>query len=80
MAAAKKSMKFEDAVKELEQVVKKLESDDISLDESIKLYEYGKSLSSYCLKKLNDAEGKVTVIQKLNSTIEEKEFAAKEDD
>lgn len=55
-------MTFEDAMKELEGVVAKLERGDVALDASIALYERGAALRSRCEKKLADAEEKVAKI------------------
>ncbi len=50
---------FEEAVLKLEQVVKKMESDKLTLDESIELYEKGVKLSAFCKKKLDEAKLKI---------------------
>lgn len=50
---------FEEAVLKLEQVVKKMESDKLTLDESIDLYEKGVKLSAFCKKKLDEAKLKI---------------------
>lgn len=55
-------MSFEDAMKELEQVVSRLESGDAPLEDSIKLYERGAALKEHCQKKLSEAEEKVAQI------------------
>ncbi|OWU86239.1 exodeoxyribonuclease VII small subunit [Oceanicola sp. 22II-s10i] len=55
-------MSFEDAMKELEAVVAKLERGEVPLDESIKLYERGAALKARCEKKLKEAEEKVAAI------------------
>lgn len=55
-------MSFEDAMKELEAVVSRLESGDVPLEDSIKLYERGASLKAHCQKKLAEAEEKVAQI------------------
>ncbi|MEA2016342.1 MAG: exodeoxyribonuclease VII small subunit [Actinomycetota bacterium] len=52
-------MNFEESIKKLEEIVKKLEDENISLEESMKNFEMGIKLSSSCLKKLNEAEGKI---------------------
>ena len=52
-------MSFEDALRELEQVVGKLERGEVPLDESIALYERGALLKGRCETKLKEAEGKV---------------------
>ena len=55
-------MSFEDAMKELESVVNRLESGDVPLEDSIKLYERGAALKAHCQKKLAEAEEKVAQI------------------
>ncbi len=55
-------MSFEDAMKELEAVVGKLESGDVPLEDSIRLYERGAALKEHCQKKLAEAEEKVAKI------------------
>ena len=55
-------MSFEDAMKELESVVSRLESGDVPLEDSIKLYERGAALKVHCQKKLAEAEEKVAQI------------------
>lgn len=53
------SMKFEQAMKRLEEIVDQLESGDLELDQSIKLFEEGIKLSLFCQEELNQADGKV---------------------
>lgn len=55
-------MSFEEAMRELENVVGKLESGDVPLEESINLYERGAALKEHCQKKLAEAEEKVAQI------------------
>ncbi len=62
MSDAVDQMSFEDAMKELEAVVGKLERGDVALDESIALYERGAALKARCEAKLKDAEEKVAKI------------------
>ncbi|WP_296417650.1 exodeoxyribonuclease VII small subunit [Pseudooctadecabacter sp.] len=52
-------MSFEDALRELEQVVGQLERGEVPLDQSIALYERGAALKKRCEAKLKDAEEKV---------------------
>jgi len=54
------SMKFEEAMLELEETVKKLESGETTLEESMELFEKGIKLSRVCQKLLSDAQLKVT--------------------
>lgn len=56
------SMNFEDAIRELEAVVAKLERGDVALEESILLYERGAALKARCEAKLSEAEEKVAKI------------------
>lgn len=55
-------MSFEDAMRELETVVGRLERGDVALEESIKLYERGAKLKARCEVKLKEAEEKVAAI------------------
>ena len=55
-------MSFEEAMRELETVVGKLESGDVELDSSIQLYERGALLKKRCEDKLKEAEEKVAAI------------------
>ena len=55
---------FEDSLKKLEAIVEKLEKGDLSLEDSIKLFEEGVKLSSACKKELDAAEGKVQMLVK----------------
>lgn len=50
---------FEEALKELESIVAKLEDDEITLEDSIKLYEKGLELSKFCTEVLEQAELKI---------------------
>ena len=53
---------FEEALKELELVVGKLERGDVALEDSIRLYERGAELKASCEKKLAVAEEKIARI------------------
>jgi len=58
---------FEEAIKRLEEIVHTLEGQTPSLDDSLKLYEEGKSLLTQCLAKLEVAEQKLRILSKENS-------------
>lgn len=49
---------FETALKELEEITRRLEDGRDSLEDSIELYEKGVQLRDFCNKKLKEAEGK----------------------
>ena len=53
---------FEKSLEELAQIVEKLESGDVSLEESLSLFEKGVKLSKSCQKILDEAEKKVSVL------------------
>jgi exodeoxyribonuclease VII small subunit len=55
---------FEDSLKKLETIVDKLEKGDLTLEDSLKLFEEGIGLSSSCKKELEEAEGKVELLIK----------------
>jgi exodeoxyribonuclease VII small subunit len=50
---------FEDAQRELEQIVERLERGDAGLDEAIQLWERGEELYKLCVGKLDAAQGKI---------------------
>lgn len=56
------AMSFEDAMKELEATVGKLETGEATLEESITLYERGAKLRAHCEKRLRQAEERVEKI------------------
>jgi exodeoxyribonuclease VII small subunit len=55
---------FEKSLTRLEEVVKRLESTELSLDEAMKLFEEGVKLSRECQKQLEEAEGRVEILLK----------------
>jgi len=57
-------MNFEDAFTKLEEIVEKLGSQNVALEEMVNLYQEGILLKEYCSKKLLDAKMKVDVILK----------------
>ena len=67
---------FETNLKELEEIVKALESGDVSLDEMLSLFEKGIKLTKSCTSLLENAEQKINVLVKNNEgELEEKPFA-----
>jgi exodeoxyribonuclease VII small subunit len=51
--------RFEDAQRELEQIVERLERGEANLDEAIQLWERGEELYKLCVGKLDAAQGKI---------------------
>ncbi|MBN2282529.1 MAG: exodeoxyribonuclease VII small subunit [Deltaproteobacteria bacterium] len=54
--------KFEKALERLEDIVRRLEEGEMTLDESLKAFEEGIRLARFCSKKLDEAERKVEVL------------------
>ena len=71
---SKKSMTFEASIQRLDEIVKTLEGGQVSLEESVKLFEEGAKLSISCEKLLKDAELKVTMLMKGPDGPVEQEF------
>lgn len=61
---AAKKPDFERSLARLEEVVRKLESPQLSLDEAMRLFEEGVGLSRECQKQLEEAEGRVEILLK----------------
>ena len=59
-----KEQKFEDGLKRLEEIVAKLESGNLSLDDSLKLFEEGVKLVRFCNERLAEAQQKVELLTK----------------
>jgi exodeoxyribonuclease VII small subunit len=55
-------MTFEEALRALEDVVRKLESGDVPLEESIGLYERGERLRQHCQARLDAAQARIEKI------------------
>lgn len=54
-----KNIKFEEALEELEEQVRLLESGDLPLEEALEVYKYGIELSKLCVTKLNTVKQEV---------------------
>ncbi len=59
---AARSNEFEKAFRELEDIVKRLEGEELPLDESLRLFEQGISLSRFCHERLEAVEKKIELI------------------
>ncbi|MGC2298727.1 MAG: exodeoxyribonuclease VII small subunit [Acidobacteriaceae bacterium] len=55
---------FEESLAKLEEIVAQLERGDLSLEDSVRLFEEGTRLSADCRKHLEEAEGKVELLVK----------------
>ena len=65
---------FEEAMKQLEQIVQELESGDLSLEKAILKYEEGVRLSRFCSEKLDETEKRITILQNQEGNVLEKPF------
>ncbi len=74
----KKQVTFEEAMKELETIVEKLEEGDVPLEEAISFYKEGMKLSKLCHDKLSHVEGEMEKILKENGELES--FQVQEDE
>ncbi|WP_084419391.1 exodeoxyribonuclease VII small subunit [Henriciella litoralis] len=61
-AQAIDKMSFEEALKELEDIVRRLEGGDVELEKSIEIYERGSKLKAHCEARLKAAELKIEQI------------------
>lgn len=69
------NLSYEESIKELEQVVKSLEGNELTLDESIEKFEKGIKLSKHCSELLEGAEKKITLLlEKEDGTVETQKF------
>ena len=59
---AKKSNEFEKSFQQLEAIVKRLEAEELPLDEALQLFEEGIRLSRFCNQKLEEVEKKIELI------------------
>lgn len=63
----KKELSFEESIKRLEEILEKMNSGTVSLDDSLKLFEEGDTLIAGCEKRLQAAEKKVQRLIKTRS-------------
>ena len=74
----KEDVNFEELIKKLEEITNKLEKEQLSLDESVKLFEEGMQISKQCNSKLEDAEKRITMLINDNNEIKEENFIPEE--
>ena len=71
-------LNFEELIEKLEDITNKLEKEQLSLDDSVKLFEEGMRISKECNTKLEDAEKRITVLINDNDEIKEENFSPEE--
>ncbi len=69
-----KDIPYEQALTELETVVNLLENGDLTLEDSIKMFEKGVGLVKLCNKKLDDIEKRITIIMDGKEGVTEEDF------
>jgi exodeoxyribonuclease VII small subunit len=66
--------KFEDALAKLEEIVRKMEQGELTLDESLISFEEGIRLARLCANKLDEAERRIDILLKKEGDLEVKPF------
>ena len=80
MSETKNEIDFEKALAELEQLVETMEKGELTLEESLKQFERGVTLTRACQKALAEAEQKVRILTRDNESAELAEFEAEQAD
>lgn len=70
------ALSFEKSLEKLEGLVKKLESGELSLEDSVQAFEEGVELSNFCSQKLDEAEKKVEILLTKDGTLKKEPFEA----
>ena len=76
MSETNTEIDFEKALAELEQLVETMEKGDLTLEDSLKHFERGVTLTRACQKALTEAEQKVRILTRDNESAELAEFEA----
>lgn len=66
MSKKSQLISFEEQIKRLEHIVQTLDQGNASLDEMLAFYEEGMALTASCRKVLDEAEQKLTILEKKN--------------
>ena len=69
---------FEKSIERLEEIVDKMESGDLALDEAMSFYEEGIKLSRFCYAKLSEAEKKIEKLVKKEGKSGQEELTTEE--
>jgi exodeoxyribonuclease VII small subunit len=72
--------KFEDSLEKLEDIVKKMEAGNMTLEESLKAFEDGIKLVRMCTKKLDEAERRVELLLNNGNELITKPFREEDDE
>jgi exodeoxyribonuclease VII small subunit len=72
--------KFEEALGRLEDIVKRMEAGDMTLEESLKAFEEGIKLARLCSRKLDEAERRVEILLKQEEDLVIRPFKVEENE
>jgi exodeoxyribonuclease VII small subunit len=72
--------KFEEALGRLEDIVKRMEAGDMTLEESLKAFEEGIKLAGLCSRKLDEAERRVEILLKQEEELVIRPFKVEENE
>jgi exodeoxyribonuclease VII small subunit len=72
--------KFEEALERLEDIVRKMEAGDMTLEESLKAFEEGIKLARLCSRRLDEAERRVEILLKQEEELITRPFKVEEND
>jgi exodeoxyribonuclease VII small subunit len=72
--------KFEDALEKLEDIVRKMEAGDMTLDETLKSFEEGIKLIRFCSSKLEETERRVEMLLEKENSLQVKRFQGEDSD
>ena len=70
--------KFEEALEKLEEIVRRMEGGEMTLEESLKAFEEGMKLSRFCAKKLDEADRRVDILLRQEGELVTKPFTEEE--
>lgn len=74
----KEDINFEQAMKELEQITKELENNELDLDTAVSKFEQGMNISKKCKQILDEAEKRITILIKDGENYKEEKFIVEE--
>ena len=72
--------KFEEALERLEDIVRKMEAGDMTLEESLKAFEEGIKLARLCSRRLDEAERRVEILLKQEEELVVRPFKVEENE
>lgn len=70
--------KFEEALEKLEEIVRRMEAGEMTLEESLKAFEEGIKLSRLCARKLDEADRRVEILLREEGDLTAKPFAGED--